>query len=75
MPNFFIVGAARSGTTSLEQYLIQHPEIYLTPRKEMHFFAADHLLPCFKGPGDDRLNKRVIRDEQEYTQLFANVRG
>jgi Sulfotransferase domain len=29
VPNFFIVGAAKSGTTSLLQYLRQHPEIYM----------------------------------------------
>jgi hypothetical protein len=75
LPNFFIVGAARSGTTSLEQYLSQHPEIYITSRKETHFFAVDHFPPYFKGPGDDRLNRRVIRDEKQYTQLFAGVRG
>lgn len=28
-PNFFIVGAAKSGTTSLLQYLRQHPDIFL----------------------------------------------
>src|SRR5260370_23408084 len=28
-PNFFIVGAAKSGTTSLWQYLKQHPDIFM----------------------------------------------
>lgn len=28
-PNFFIVGAAKSGTTSLWQYLRQHPDIFM----------------------------------------------
>ncbi|HEY6539921.1 MAG TPA: sulfotransferase [Ktedonobacteraceae bacterium] len=74
-PNFFIIGAARSGTTSLEEYLCQHPDIYITTKKESHFFAADHFPPAFKGPGDDRLNERVIRDEQTYTQLFTNRQG
>lgn len=73
MPNFFVVGAARSGTTSFNRYLSQHPEIYITSRKEAHFFAADHF-PCV-GPGDKAMNQRVIRDEQEYVQLFADVAG
>ncbi len=34
-PNLFIVGAARSGTTSLWQYLKVHPEIYM-PEDELH---------------------------------------
>ncbi len=74
-PNFFIVGAAKSGTTSLDRYLSQHPEIYIAPRKETHFFAADHFLPPFIGPGDEWLNKRVIWDKDQYARLFANVTG
>jgi len=42
-PNFFIVGAARSGTTSLWNYLQQHPEIFMSGRhiseKEPSFFC------------------------------------
>ena len=71
-PNFFIIGAARSGTTSLEEYLCQHPDIYITTKKESHFFAAEELPPVFTGPGDDRLNERVIRDEETYTRLFVD---
>jgi hypothetical protein len=73
MPNFFIVGAARSGTTSLDRYLDQHPEIYLSPRKEMHFFAANYFPRT--GPGDERLNKRVIFEANQYTQIFAEANG
>jgi len=42
-PNLFIVGAAKSGTSSLWQYLRQHPEIYM-PEDELYkepcFFSA-----------------------------------
>lgn len=71
MPNFFIVGAARSGTTSLDRYLSQHPEIYMAPRKEVNFFTAEHF-PC-TGPGDERINREVIRNKNQYTRLFAGV--
>lgn len=40
MPNFLIVGAAKSGTTSLYHYLEQHPDIYMPWLKEPAFFAA-----------------------------------
>ena len=73
MPNFFIVGAARSGTTSLDRYLGQHPEIYMAPRKEVNFFTADHFPRT--GPGDERINREVIRDKNQYAQLFAGVAG
>ena len=40
-PNFFIVGAPKSGTTSLYFYLRQHPQIYLPRIKELNFFCTD----------------------------------
>lgn len=40
-PNFFMVGAAKSGTTSLYKYLKQHPEIYFSPIKEPNYFSDD----------------------------------
>jgi len=66
-PNFFIVGAPRSGTTSLFEYLKQVPEIYLSPRKEPYYFCRvivpnDHFL-------------KPIRNEGEYYQLFDNVKN
>lgn len=38
LPNFICVGAQKSGTTSLQDILIQHPDIYLPKIKETHFF-------------------------------------
>ena len=37
LPNFVIVGAMRSGSTSLYKYLQVHPQVWM-PRKEIHFF-------------------------------------
>jgi Sulfotransferase domain len=39
-PNFFILGAARCGTTSLWSYLRQHPDIFLPLVKEPMLFCA-----------------------------------
>lgn len=38
-PDFFIVGAAKAGTSSLHNYLSQHPEIFMPDLKEPHFFS------------------------------------
>lgn len=38
LPDFIIVGAQRSGTTSLARYLAAHPEIHVVREKEVHFF-------------------------------------
>ena len=37
-PSFLILGAQRSGTTSLYRYLAQHPRIFPALRKEVHYF-------------------------------------
>jgi hypothetical protein len=41
-PNFFIVGAPKSGTTLLYNYLKQHPKVFLSSRKEPHFFSQSY---------------------------------
>ncbi|MFC1550443.1 sulfotransferase [Candidatus Neomarinimicrobiota bacterium] len=41
LPNFIIVGAPKSGTTSLWHYLSQHPQIYMSLIKEPHYFSTN----------------------------------
>ena len=41
IPNFFIIGAPKSGTTALSEYLKTHPNVYFSPVKEPHFFDKD----------------------------------
>ena len=38
-PTFFVIGAGKSGTTSLWRYLDQHADVFVTPVKEPNFFA------------------------------------
>ncbi|RMH14569.1 MAG: sulfotransferase [Gammaproteobacteria bacterium] len=42
MPDFIIIGAQKSGTTSLYQYLTGHPNILPALVKEVHFFDLNH---------------------------------
>lgn len=42
LPDFIIIGAQRSGTTSLFNYLCQHPEIYPSFPKEVHYFSNNY---------------------------------
>jgi hypothetical protein len=70
LPTFFIIGAAKAGTTSLHHYLGQHPEIQMSSVKEPMFFARpdDGAVPA-KG----RIGRR-----DEYEALFdpaVAVRG
>ena len=41
LPNFFVVGAPKAGTTSLYHHLDQHPEIYMSPLKEPTYFSTE----------------------------------
>lgn len=41
LPDFFVLGVAKGGTTSLHHYLRQHPDLFLPYVKELHFFDAD----------------------------------
>ncbi|MGB3514022.1 MAG: tetratricopeptide repeat protein, partial [Microcoleaceae cyanobacterium] len=40
-PNFIIIGAQKSGTTSLENYIAQHPQVIPAIKKETHFWYRD----------------------------------
>jgi hypothetical protein len=72
LPNFFIIGAAKSGTTALYRYLRQHPEIFMTERKELHHFSYTYVTKQTNGPND--YIRSAITDEIEYEQLFDDVR-
>lgn len=75
-PDFFLIGAARSGSTALYDYLGQHPEIFTSDPKEPHYFAFDGERPHFRGPGDDEMiNREVVHDEAAYRALFRNADG
>ncbi len=57
-PNLFVLGAGKSGTTSLYMYLAAHPEIFMSPVKEPTFFSD-----CFQ----------VVADPITYLQLFQKA--
>lgn len=77
MPNFFIIGAAKSGTTTLYHYLKQHPQIYMTPVKETNFFAFEEEKLDFTGvkvnESTKSYQKEIITDIYSYRQQFENV--
>ena len=41
--DFLIIGAQKSGTTSLFKYLVEHPAIYIPQEKELPYFSYDEL--------------------------------
>jgi hypothetical protein len=60
LPDFLGIGASRSGTTWLYENLKRHPEIWMPPIKEVHYFDTSHLSP--------------IRNEKYHTHLRRRLR-
>lgn len=77
MPNFIIIGAAKSGTSSLYYYLKQHPEIYMPAsrdNKEPDFFTLEGESIQRMGPNGLFTMNNAITDLASYQQLFAEVK-
>jgi hypothetical protein len=75
LPNLFVIGAPKSGTTSLHRYLDQHPKIAMSGVKEPKFFLADGARPSHRGPGDQRACRSYVVDRSEYEALFHYPEG
>jgi hypothetical protein len=70
LPNFLLIGAAKSGTTALHDFLKQHPSIYMSPQKELRYFSnitppPDGLPKEYIHPGIETL--------EEYKSFFDGV--
>ncbi len=88
--NFFIIGAAKSGSTSFYHYLNQHPEIYFSPIKETNYFAKeiqiDALSPNYKKSNVinlenyykteklEELPLSIVQKKEDYEKLFHAVK-
>lgn len=64
-PNLFIIGAMKSGTTTLHEYLDTHPHILMSHEKEPGYFVEE--LGLHKG--EDWYFSRWQRDGGEYRYL------
>ncbi len=71
LPNFIIAGAMKAGTTSLFEYLGQHPQVYKSLIKETRFFTFDSDNP-------EHINKSYrnfpVRTMDAYLEQFADVK-
>jgi hypothetical protein len=62
LPNFLIIGAAKAGTTSLYDWLRQHPDVFMPAFKEPKFFAWDG--------GQGRVPQVQVTSRAAYEALF-----
>lgn len=73
-PNFLIVGAAKSGSTSLYKYLSQHAEVFMPINKEPNYFVAEYQQKMnVKSPNYNRSIDRMIFEKIEYYNLFKDA--
>ncbi|MGB3694093.1 MAG: sulfotransferase [Spirulinaceae cyanobacterium] len=70
LPNFLIIGVQKAGTTSIYNYLDEHPQIYMSPVKETNFLEADWEKEPEKLA---KKSSKSITDIETYHQLFAGV--
>lgn len=75
MPNFLVIGAAKGGTTALHRYLTQHPQIFMSRRKELRFFPFEGGRPDYRGPGDAADAASITITLEEYHKHFAGSEG
>ncbi len=66
VPDFFIVGHHKSGTTALYEMLSRHPQIYMPTLKEPKFFATD--MPARFEPSSTGVLPSTL---EQYLELFA----
>jgi Sulfotransferase family len=72
VPDFFIVGHPKSGTTALYQMLVRHPQVHM-PVKEPRFFTPE-LRSRFLSSRVSRLLPSQLPDTLDsYLALFANA--
>jgi hypothetical protein len=61
-PTFLVIGAAKSGTTSLHYFMEQHPEICVPPCKETYIFTRESMEGTWP--------EVIFYGEDEYRRLF-----
>lgn len=77
LPNFLIVGAMKSGTTSLYHYLNEHPQIFFPTIKEPRFFISSKLFKKedLKIELLKHNSSAFIHTIDAYKDLFSNVKN
>ncbi len=74
IPNLFIVGAPKCGTTSLHYWLSQHPEIFMSNPKEPWYFCTDLHKEADNFWGY-QVNYFKYRNKDNYLSLFKNAKN
>lgn len=71
LPDFLIVGAAKSGTTSLYYYIKDHPQIFMSKNKEPWFFSCAGMDTK---DSDMRTKINIVSNYDDYLRLFEDAK-
>ena len=69
LPNLFVIGAPKAGTTTLVYWLRHHPKVFVSTPKEPMYYCA--FRSKFSGPDARSLNQQYVADRETYLGLFA----
>ena len=70
LPDFFIAGAPKAGTTALHAALARHQALYMSAVKEPKFFLTDGPPSARGGPGDVQTYREHVWRREDYEALF-----
>ncbi len=74
LPNTLIVGVPKCGTSSMHTYFRDHPQVYVSEKKELHWFSRDRIAANLAGPGDREVFDRIAPTFDAYKAHFADAR-
>lgn len=73
LPNLFVVGSGKCGTTTIHDSLYQHPDVFMSIPKEPAYFCKD-----FHEESDEFHKKQnffFFRNRREYLNLFSSAKS
>src|SRR6476659_10084030 len=70
LPEFFVIGAPKAGTTALHVALARHPRLFMSRVKEPKHFLTDGPPPTGGGPGDAKTFAEYVWRRRDYERLF-----
>jgi Sulfotransferase family len=74
LPDVFVIGAPKAGSTAVHAALATHPALFMSDPKEPKYFLCDDAPPpAQRGPGDAHSRKEWIWRRDDYEALFDDA--
>ncbi len=74
VPDLFVIGAPKAGSTALHAVLATHPGVFMSnPKEPKYFLCGDEPPPVQRGPGDAHSRREWIWRRSDYEALFEHA--